>query len=132
MPKEASFAALITALALVVYMVVTINVGRARVKFNVQPPATSGNPNFERVLRVQQNMLEHLVPFLGGLWIFSLLVDAKIGAGLGGVWILGRILYAWGYYQAAEKRGPGFGIAVLAQFALILGSVYGGIMAVMH
>lgn len=132
MPKEASFAALITAVALVVYMILSVNVGRARVKFNVQPPATTGNANFERVLRVQQNTLEHLVPFLGGLWIFSLLVDPKIGAGLGGVWILGRILYAWGYYQAAEKRGPGFGIAVLAQIALLLGSVYGGIMAVMH
>jgi glutathione S-transferase len=131
MPKEAGFTALVTALALVTYMAVTINVGRARVKFNVQPPATTGNANFERVLRVQQNMLEHMVPFLAGLWIFSLFVDAKIGAGLGGVWILGRILYAWGYYQAAEKRGPGFGIAILCQFALILGSVYGSIKAVM-
>jgi len=132
MPKEASFTALVTGIALVTYMAVTINVGRARVKFNVQPPATTGNANFERVLRVQQNMLEHMVPFLAGLWIFSLFVDAKIGAGLGGVWILGRILYAWGYYQAAEKRGPGFGIAILSQFALILGSLYGAIMAVIH
>lgn len=132
MPKEASFAALITSLTLVTYMVITINVGRARVKYNVQPPNTTGNPDFERVLRVQQNTLEQLVPFLGGLWVFSLLVDPKIGAGLGGVWILGRILYAWGYYQAAEKRGPGFGIAMLAQFALILGSVYGAIMNLMR
>lgn len=132
MPKEASFAALITSLTLVMYMVITINVGRARVKFNVHPPNTTGNPDFERVLRVQQNTVEQLVPFLGGLWVFSLLVDPKIGAGLGGVWILGRILYAWGYYQAAEKRGPGFGIATLAQFALILGSVYGAIMNIVR
>lgn len=132
MPKEASFTALITSLALVTYMVITINVGRARVKFNVQPPNTTGNPDFERVLRVQQNMVENMVPFLAGLWVFSLLVDAKIGAGLGAVWILGRILYAWGYYQAAEKRGPGFGIAVLMQFALILGSLYGSIMSIVR
>lgn len=132
MPKEASFTALITSLALVTYMVITINVGRARVKFNVQPPNTTGNPDFERVLRVQQNMVENMVPFLAGLWVFSLLVDAKIGAGLGAVWILGRILYAWGYYQAAEKRGPGFGIAVLVQFALMLGSLYGSIMSIVR
>lgn len=132
MPKEANLAALITSIALIQYMVLGINVGRARVKFNVQPPNTTGNPNFERVLRVQQNTLEHLVPFLAGLWIFSLLVDPKIGAALGGVWIVGRILYAWGYYQAAEKRGPGFGISVLAQFALIFGSVYGAIMGLLH
>lgn len=132
MPKEASFTALITSLALVTYMVITINVGRARVKFNVQPPNTTGNPDFERVLRVQQNMLENMLPFLAGLWVFSMLVDAKIGAGLGAVWILGRILYAWGYYQAAEKRGPGFGIALLVQFALMLGSLYGSIMSIVR
>ena len=132
MPKEASFAALVTSLALIMYFVVTINVGRARVKYNVQPPNTTGNPDFERVIRVQQNTLEQMVPFLPALWLFSLLVDPKIGAGLGGVWIFGRILYAWGYYQAAEKRGPGFGIAFLAQVALVLGSLYGAVMNVMH
>lgn len=132
MPKEASFAALITSLALVLYMILAINVGRARVKYDVQPPNTSGNANFERVFRVHQNTLEHMVPFLAALWVFSLLVDAKIGAALGGAWILGRILYAWGYYQEAKKRGPGFGIAILAQFALILGSLYGGIMSVIR
>ncbi len=132
MLKQVSLTALVTALALLTYMVITINVGRARVKFDVKPPNTTGNPNFERYMRVQQNMLEQMVPFLGGLWLFSVLVDPKIGAGLGGVWILGRILYAWGYYQAAEKRGPGFGIAFLAQFALILGSIYGAIMNVLH
>ncbi|HRI70666.1 MAG TPA: MAPEG family protein [Polyangium sp.] len=132
MLKQVSLTALVTALALLTYMVISINVGRARVKFDVKPPNTTGNPNFERYMRVQQNMLENIVPFLGGLWLFSVLVDPKIGAGLGGVWILGRILYAWGYYQAAEKRGPGFGIAILAQLALILGSIYGAIMNVLH
>jgi glutathione S-transferase len=132
MPKEASFAAVITSLALVLYFFVTINVGRARVKYNVMPPNTTGNANFERVLRVQQNTLEQMLPFLPALWLFSFLVDPKIGAGLGGVWIVGRILYAWGYYRAAEKRGPGFGIAILAQIALILGSLYGAIMNVIR
>jgi uncharacterized membrane protein YecN with MAPEG domain len=132
MPKDASFAALITSLALIMYMILGINVGRARVKYNVQPPNTSGNADFERVFRVHQNTLEHMVPFLAAFWVFSLLVDAKIGAALGGAWILGRILYAWGYYQEAKKRGPGFGISILAQFALILGSLYGAIMSVMH
>ena len=132
MPKEAGFAALVTSLALILYLALGINVGRARVKFNVQPPTTSGNPDFERVYRVHQNTLEHMVPFLAGLWMFSLLVDPKIGAALGGVWIVGRILYAWGYYQEAKKRGPGFGISILAQFGLILGALYGAIMSIIR
>ncbi len=104
-----------------------MNVGRARGKYNVPAPQTSGNPDFERVLRVQQNTLEQSIVFLPSLWLFTLLVDPKIGAGLGGLWIVGRILYAWGYYQAAEKRGPGFGIGLLATASLLIGSIYGAV-----
>jgi uncharacterized membrane protein YecN with MAPEG domain len=131
MPKEAIFTALVTSLALVFYLVVTLNVGRARGKYNVPAPQTSGNPDFERVLRVQQNTLEQSILFLPSLWLFTLLVDPKIGAGLGAVWIVGRILYAWGYYRAAEKRGPGFGIGFLAAAVLLIGSIYGAIKGVL-
>ena len=88
---------LVTAIALLVYFVVTANVGRARAKYGVLPPAMSGNPDFERVLRVQQNTLEQLIIFLPALWIFSLFISPVWGSALGAVWILGRILYAWGY-----------------------------------
>jgi len=132
MPKEASLTALVTSLAILLYFFVSLNVGRARGKYNVPAPQVSGNPDFERVLRVQQNTLEQMVGFLPGLWLFSLLVSAKIGAAIGGVWIFGRILYAWGYYKAAEKRGPGFGISFLASLSILFGSLYGAIMAVLH
>ncbi len=113
--------AIITVSALIVYFVVTINVGRARRKYNVMPPATTGNEDFERALRVQQNMLEQLVFFLPLLWIFSYYVSELWGAILGGIWILGRIIYAWGYYQEASKRAPGFAISSLSSIALLLG-----------
>ena len=61
---------LVTIGALLVYFVVTINVGRARFKYKISPPSMSGDPNFERVLRVQQNTLEQLVLFLPGLWLW--------------------------------------------------------------
>jgi glutathione S-transferase len=116
---------LVTILALIMYLVVTVNVGRARVKHGVKPPAISGNPDFERVYRVQQNTLEQLSIFLPTLWIFAYFVSPIAAASLGMVWIGGRILYAWGYYQAAEKRGPGFGIGLLATIILLLGSLIG-------
>lgn len=53
--------ALVSLLALLLYFVVTINVGRARAKYGIPAPQMSGNPDFERVLRVQQNMLEQLI-----------------------------------------------------------------------
>lgn len=123
---------LVTVIALLTYFVVTANVGRARAKYGVKPPAMSGNPDFERVLRVQQNTLEQLIVFLPALWIFSLFVNPIWGAALGAAWILGRIFYAWGYYQAPEKRLIGFGIASLATLALLLGSLVGSLIPVVQ
>ncbi|WP_448561406.1 MAPEG family protein [Trichothermofontia sp.] len=117
--------ALVTGLALLMYLVITINVGRARFQYKVPPPQMTGDPDFERVVRVQQNTLEQMVFFLPALWLFCLYVDPRWGAGLGAVWILGRILYAIGYYQAADKRGPGFAIGSLSSMALLLGALIG-------
>jgi uncharacterized membrane protein YecN with MAPEG domain len=114
-------ASLITVSALLVYFVTIINVGRARLKYNVMAPAISGDPNFERALRVQENMLEQLIFFLPLMWIFSYYVSELWGAILGGIWILGRVLYAWGYYQEAKKRTLGFGISSLSGMGLLLG-----------
>lgn len=99
-----SLPSLITALTLLVYQFLAINVGRARVKYKVPPPQMTGDPGFERVLRVQQNTLEQLVFFLPLLWLFCFYVSPLWGAGVGAVWLVGRIVYAWGYYQAAERR----------------------------
>ncbi len=119
---------LVTILALLLLFVVTINVGRARVKHGVKAPLVVGDPAFERALRVQQNTVEQIVLFLPAMWIFGTAVSPIYAAILGIVWIVGRILYAWGYYQAAEKRGPGFGVSSLATIVLILGSLGGVIL----
>jgi glutathione S-transferase len=121
---------LVTALSLLLYLVVTVNVGRARARYKVSPPQMSGDPGFERALRVQQNTLEQIVLFLPGLWLFSQFVSPLWGAGLGGVWLLGRVAYAWGYYQAAEKRLVGFGISTLATSVLLLGSLISTLLAI--
>jgi glutathione S-transferase len=82
----------------------------------------SGNPDFERVVRVHANTMEQLIFFLPLLWLFSWYVSPLWGAGIGMAWVIGRILYAWGYYQAAEKRGPGFAIASLSSMVLLVGT----------
>ncbi|ALF56007.1 membrane protein [Nostoc piscinale CENA21] len=120
---------LITALTLVLYSVITINVGRARAKYKVMPPQMTGDPNFERVLRVQQNTLEQTILFLPGLWLFSIYINPLWGAVIGAIWLIGRIVYAWGYYQAAEKRMIGFAITTVSGMVLLLGSLIGIILA---
>ena len=119
------YPSLVTALTLLLHQVFTINVGRARAKYKIMPPAMSGDENFERVVRVQQNTLEQLVFFLPALWLFSVYVNPFWGAGLGAVWLVGRIIYAWGYYQAAEKRIAGFAISSLSGIGLLLGALVG-------
>lgn len=121
--------ALVSLLALLLYFVVTINVGRARAKYGIPAPQMSGNPDFERVLRVQQNMLEQMIFFLPALWIFCFYLNPLWGSGLGLLWVIGRALYAWGYYQAAEKRGPGFAIASLSSLVLVLAGLVGVVLA---
>ncbi len=123
--KTLLFPSFVTVLTLILFFIITANVGRARLKYKVPVPQTSGEPDFERVFRVQQNTLEQLILFLPSLWLFSLFVNAIWGAGIGAVWLVGRILYAWGYYQAAEKRGIGFGINVLSTLVLLIGSLVG-------
>ncbi|MBE9251116.1 MAPEG family protein [Dolichospermum sp. LEGE 00240] len=126
------YPSLVTVSALVLYFVVTINVGIARAKYQVPVPQTTGNLDFERVLRVQQNTLEQLALFIPALWLFSIYVSPIWGSVLGTAWIVGRIAYAWGYYQAAEKRGPGFAISSLSGMVLILGSLVGIILSMVN
>ncbi|MBD2494748.1 MAPEG family protein [Nostoc sp. FACHB-280] len=120
---------LITVLTLLLYSVITINVGRARAKYKVMPPQMTGDLNFERVLRVQQNTLEQTILFLPGLWLFSVYINPLWGAVIGAIWLIGRIVYAWGYYQAAEKRMIGFAITTMSGTVLLLGSLIGIILA---
>ena len=122
------YPSLVTVGALAVYFIITLNVGRARFKYKVPPPATTGDPNFERALRVQQNTLEQMIFFLPLLWLFCFYINPLWGSVVGIFWIIGRILYAWGYYQAAEKRTVGFAIASLSSLILLVGSIVGMIL----
>ncbi|MEM1171395.1 MAG: MAPEG family protein [Cyanobacteria bacterium P01_H01_bin.35] len=126
--SEILWPSLVTVATLLMYFVVTINVGRARVKYKIMPPQMTGDENFERVVRVQQNTLEQLILFLPCLWLFSLFVNPLWGAGTGATWVFGRILFAWGYYQAAEKRTLGFAISSLTTLVLLIGALVGIIL----
>ena len=117
--------ALTTLVALLLYFVITVNVGRARMKYKIEAPAVTGHPDFERAYRVQVNTLEQLIVFLPALWLFAFYVSPAWASVLGTVWIAGRALYAVGYYRAAERRGAGFGISMLASVALWLGATWG-------
>lgn len=114
--------AFVTLLAVLVYFYSSILVSRARGKFGVKLPAVVGNPDFERVFRAQMNTLEWMPIFLPVLWIFAIYISDGIAAAIGLVWVVGRILYIFGYARAVAKRGPGFAIQALAAIALWVGA----------
>jgi len=126
------FTALVTCLAILFYFFTGVQVGKARAAFGVKAPAISGNPDFERVFRVQMNTLEWMPILLPSLWLFAIYISDAIAAVLGLVWIAGRILYMTGYSQAADKRGPGFGIQAAAAILLWLGGLGAIVWRLVH
>jgi glutathione S-transferase len=126
------YTALVTCLTILAYFFIIFRVGKARATFGIKAPATTGNPDFERVFRVQMNTLEWMVVFLPSLWLFAIYISDPIAAVLGLVWIVGRILYLTGYSQAANKRELGFMIQGGATALLWLGALGAIIWRLVH
>ena len=72
--------ALVTLLSIAVYFWADLSVGKARGTFQIKAPATTGDPNFERIFRAHQNMLEWMPIFLPALWLFALYLSDRWAA----------------------------------------------------
>jgi glutathione S-transferase len=115
----------ITLLALLLYLLTMMNVGRSRGKHNIAAPATTGNIDFECAYRAQMNTLEHMVFFLPSMWLFAYTVSAEWACWLGLIWVAGRIQYAIGYIVEPKKRAPGVIVGMITQLILFIGAVIG-------
>ncbi|MDB5470912.1 MAG: rane-associated protein in eicosanoid and glutathione metabolism [Caulobacter sp.] len=123
-----SLVAIVTCLSLLVFIWMMIRVGGARGRTGISPPAMTGHPDLERHVRVHLNTLEVLPIYLTSLWLFTLVYPAfpfndLIAAGLGLVWILGRVIYALAYVKDPATRSRGFGIQGLATILLLVGAL---------
>ena len=127
-----NYTALVTLLSLMFYFYTTTRVSKARAEFGVKVPAISGNPDFERVFRVQMNTLEWLPIFLPSLWLFAIYISDWIAAAIGLVWIAGRIAYLIGYSQSVPGRVPGFFIQALAPTVLLFGALGAIVWRIVH
>ncbi|XP_042636921.1 microsomal glutathione S-transferase 2 [Orycteropus afer afer] len=95
-------------------------VGKARLKYKVTPPAVTGSPDFERIYRAQSNRLQ-FNPF----WIIILYVTMKyyqqvFASFLGLVYMYARHQYFCGYSEAVKKRITGFRLSLVMLVVLTL------------
>ncbi len=119
----------VLALALLEYLGFGMAVGWARGRYGVAAPATTGHPLFERYYRVQMNTLELLVVFVPALLLFAHYVSVRGAAGLGLLWIVGRLVYFATYVRDPAKRSLGFGLSFLPLLALLFGGLCAATLA---
>lgn len=117
--------ALVILLALAEFVALGILVGRARGQYGVKAPATTGHEMFERWFRVHYNTMELLVVFVPSIWLFGLYVNPQVGAALGAVYLVGRVMYVRSYVRDPAARGGGFGLSMLPTLVLLVGAAIG-------
>jgi|TARA_B110000263_G_C15020917_1_gene379501 glutathione S-transferase len=112
----------LSCIALLIYYFTLLKSGTARQKYKISAPLHEGPEEYVRIVRAHQNTLEHLVIFLPGLWLFAFSVDPIWASIIGIFWPIGRLMYAFGYYQKAENRVLGLYVSMPPIYIFILGS----------
>jgi hypothetical protein len=127
-----SYVVIVTVLALLQYQWLGFSVGRARAKYNVPVPASSGNEMFDRHYRVHMNTLEQLVVFLPAMWVFAHTVSPLWAAGLGAVFLIGRFIYARAYVRDPKSREVGFALTALPSLIMLIGAAVWAVRALVR
>jgi glutathione S-transferase len=120
---------IVTALAVLQFIVFGFKVGSARSKYGVKAPATTGNEIFERHFRVQANTLEQLIAFLPGIYMFAHYFNPLVAAALGVIYLIGRELYALTYVKDPANRSVGYGMTFIPMVILVVGGLIGAVRA---
>ena len=117
------YTTLVTILAIILVLVFMFRVGLGREKYKVNAPKMSGEETWDKLFRIHANTVEQAVIFFPALWMVAVAVGDEIAAGIGAVWLVGRLIYSSGYVKNPKGRAPGMLLtfiptAVLAGIAL--------------
>jgi glutathione S-transferase len=116
---------LVAALAVLQYLCFGALTGNARRISGLKAPAISGHPVFERMYRVQMNTLELLVAFIPAIFLAAKYWSPTVIAGIGCVYLVGRVLFWRAYVSDPGKRALGFILSMLPTLLLILLAIVG-------
>jgi len=117
-------------LALLEFWAFGLIIGAQRAKRKVEAPATTGDPIYERYHRVHYNTMEQLIVFIPAIWLYGTYISVNWAAGLGVVYLIGRIVYLKGYVADPKKRSAGFGLSWLPATILLFGGLGGAVWKV--
>jgi glutathione S-transferase len=121
MPDGNHLVAIDTILAILVGLLASFRVSQMRVKHGIHGPAMTGHPDFERACRGHGNTIENLILFIPALWLAAFFFGGQIPFWIGLVWIVGRVMYIFGYAQNDTRmRGPGAGLSYAALIGLLI------------
>ena len=118
---------IVALLAVLQYFMFGALVGRARNKYGIKAPATSGHEMFERAFRVQMNTLEQMVGFLPVLLLAGAYWNNAIVAGIGVVYLIGRFIYRQSYVANPDSRTLGFLLTLLPSAILLVMALIGAL-----
>ncbi len=105
--------------------------GMARAKSGLKAPKMTGDEGFERMYRVQMNTLETIAAFLPALFIAARYWPAYVVAGLGAIYLIGRMFYWRGYITDPKKRSLGFMLSMVPTIILNVMALIGVVMALL-
>lgn len=120
---------LVTLVTLAVYFWMSLQTAKVRGKTNTPAPAMTGPDELMRAIRVHENTMEGLLLFFPAIWLFALTIGDLWAAVIGIFYPIGRLIYARGYYAAANKRSRGFMIGLISTAILYIGALIALVMA---
>ena len=116
--------AIITVLILIQTLFFGFEVGKARGKYKIKAPAVSGDEMFDRHYRIHQNTIEQIIIFIPSLWLFGYFVHMNIGAGLGLLFLIGRLIFRSAYLKDPASREIGFIMGFLPIAICLLATLF--------
>jgi glutathione S-transferase len=123
---------IVIGLALVEFLAFALAVASARGRYKIAAPAVTGNETFERYLRVQMNTLEQLVVFIPSILLFGQYMSPYIAAGLGVIFLIGRLVYFFTYVKNPKSRELGFILTIGPNAILLGGAIFGAARAALY
>jgi len=118
------YTALVTLLSIILVIVLMFRVGLGRGKYKVDAPKMFGHETWDKIFRIHANSVEQAVLFFPALWVAAFLAGDVVAASVGGVWILGRLIYAQAYLKNPKSRAPGMLMTFGSTLVLVGISLY--------